>query len=242
MTRRVLVTGASRGIGSATARHLASMGFEVAINYRSNDEAAKATLAAIEDAGGAGYLLPFDVSDRTAVRAALEADMEARGAFWGVVLNAGVNRDGRFPSFKDEDWDTVVRTNLDGFFNVIQPLVMPMIQLRDGGRIVTMSSVAGVIGNRGQVNYSATKAGIVGATKSLALEIARKDITVNSVAPGFTDTDMLAGFPLDKVADIVPLRRVGSPEDVGALIGFLFSEHGGYITGQCISIDGGMNC
>jgi len=136
----------------------------------------------------------------------------------------------------------VVRTNLDGFYNVVQPLVMPMIQLRDGGRIVAISSVAGVIGNRGQVNYSATKAGLIGASRSLALELARKDITVNSVAPGFTDTDMLAGFPVEKVADIVPLRRIGSPEDVAALIGFLLSENGGYITGQCISIDGGMTC
>ena len=242
MTRRVLVTGASRGIGRATARELAAAGFEVAINYRANEDAAKETLTSIEEAGGAAYLLPFDVSDRATVRANLAADMEARGPFWGVGLNAGVNRDGSFASMKDEAWDLVVRTNLDGFFNIVQPLVMPMIGLRDSGRIVALSSVAGVIGNRGQVNYSATKAGIVGAAKSLALELARKDITVNCVAPGFTDTDMLAGFPLEKVADIVPLRRVGSPEDVAALIGFLMSDRGGYITGQVISIDGGMNC
>ena len=145
MTRRVLVTGASRGIGRAVAKELAGAGFEVAINYRANAEAAAETLASIEEAGGAAYPLPFDVSDRELVRATLEAEVEERGAFWGVVLNAGVNRDGKFATLTDEDWDLVVRTNLGGFFNVVQPLIMPMIQLRDGGRIVSLSSVAGAL-------------------------------------------------------------------------------------------------
>ena len=242
MTRRVLVTGASRGIGRATAVDLASRGFEVVVNFRERRAAAEETLDLVRKAGGEGRLLPFDVSDREAARAALEDEIEARGAFWGLVLNAGTNRDGNFASLSGEDWDTVLRTNLDGFFHVVQPLLMPMVRLKDGGRIVTLSSVAGVIGNRGQVNYSASKAGLVGATRSLALEVARRAITVNSVAPGFTETDMIAGFPSEKIAQIVPLQRAGSPEDVAALIGFLFSEHGGYITGQVISIDGGMNC
>lgn len=241
MTRRVLVTGASRGIGSAVARNLAAAGFEVAMNYRSNKDAAEGTLAKIEEAGGSAYLLPFDVSDRAEVRSVLEKEIEEKGAYWGVVLNAGINHDGAFPSFSEVDWDEVMRTNLDGFFNVIQPLVMPMVALRDGGRIVTLSSISGVRGNRGQVNYTASKAGIIGATKSLALEIAKRNISVNSVAPGFTDTDMLEGFPLDRVPGIVPMKRIGKPEEVAALVGFLFSDLAGYITGQTISIDGGMN-
>jgi 3-oxoacyl-[acyl-carrier protein] reductase len=241
MTRRVLVTGASRGIGRAVARNLAAAGFEVAINYHSNEAAARETLASIEEAGGSAYLLPFDVSDRPQVRSLLEAELEEKGAFWGVVLNAGINRDGAFPSCTEEGWDSVVRTNLDGFFNVVQPLIMPMVALRDGGRIVTLSSISGVRGNRGQVNYSATKAGLIGATKSLALEIAKRGITANSVAPGFTDTDMLKGFPMERVPTIVPMKRIGAPEEVAALIGFLFSDLAGYITGQAISIDGGMN-
>jgi 3-oxoacyl-[acyl-carrier protein] reductase len=240
MTRRVLVTGASRGIGRAIALNLAAKGFELVLNYRSNAEAAEEVASTIEQEKGRAVLLPFDVSDGPAARAAIDEDMERNGAYWGAVLNAGITADGPLVSMKPEEWTSVLRTNLDGFYNVLQPLVLPMVQLRDGGRIVTMGSVSGVIGNRGQTNYSASKAGLMSATRALAREVAKRRITVNCVAPGFIDTDMLSDLPTDELAKLVPARRLGKPEEVAALVAFLFSEDAGYITAQVLGIDGGM--
>lgn len=240
MTRRVLVTGGSRGIGRAVSMRLAADGFHVVINFVSRAVVAEETAAAIRATGGEADLLRFDVADRAETRASLAAEMERAGPFYGVVLNAGVRADAPFPSIDDAGWDRVLRTNLDGFYNVVQPLVMPMVRARQGGRVVTLSSVSGVVGNRGQVNYSASKAGLIGATRSLAIELAKRKITVNSVAPGLIETEMTEGLPAEAIAKLIPMRRLGTPEDVAAVVGFLFSEGAGYVTGQVISVNGGM--
>lgn len=238
--RRVLVTGASRGIGRAIAIKLAAAGYHITIHYRGNHEAARATLATIEAAGGQASLLAFDVADRAAALAALEAEQQAHGGYYGVVLNAGISRDGAFPALSDDDWDQVIHTNLDGFYNVLKPCVMPMIQTRKGGRIVTLSSVSGLVGNRGQVNYSATKAAIIGASKALALELAKRKITVNCVAPGLIESDMTEGLAMDELLAQVPLKRCGKAEEVAALVAFLMSDEAAYITRQVIAINGGL--
>jgi 3-oxoacyl-[acyl-carrier protein] reductase len=238
--RRVLVTGASRGIGRAIALRLARDGFDVALGYLHSKSAAEGAAAEIGQLGRGAELLHFDVADRDACSGALEADIAAGGAYWGAVLNAGVNADAAFPALSEEAWDRVLRTNLDGFYNVLRPLVMPMIRRRDGGRIVTLSSLAGVTGSRGQVNYAASKAGIIGATKSLAHELAKRSITVNCVAPGWIETEMLEGADLEALAAGVPLRRLGTPDDVAASVSFLFSDGASYITGQVISVNGGL--
>lgn len=240
MIRRVLVTGGSRGIGRAVAIRLASDGFQVAINYRERDDAAKDVATEIEKAGGKVDLLRFDVSDREQTREVLLADLESAGAFYGIVCNAGVAADGPFPGLTDDDWDRVLRTNLDGFFNVVHPLVMPMIRLKSGGRIVTMSSLSGVIGNRGQVNYSASKAGLIGATRSLAQELAKRKITVNSVAPGLIETDMIETAPREEIVKLIPMKRIGKPAEVAAVVSFLMSDDASYMTGQVLSVNGGM--
>jgi len=239
--RTVLVTGASKGIGAATALAVAKLGFEVVVHYRADREGATRTADAIAAAGSKARVLAFDVTDRAAARAVLEADIEAHGAYYGVVSNAGMHRDNAFPLLTGEDWDAVLRTDLDGFFNVVQPCVMPMVQARQGGRIVTLSSVAGVLGNRGQVNYSAAKAGLIGATKSLALELAKRKITVNCVAPGLIDTDMMKTAELEQILAHVPVRRWGQPEEVASLVAYLVSDAAAYITRQVICIDGGLS-
>ena len=236
----VLVTGASRGIGRAIALRIARDGFDVVVHCRSRIEEAQDVVAQIQALGRQARVLMFDVADREAARTALEADVEAHGAYYGVVCNAGIARDGAFPAMPAEDWDAVVHTNLDSFYNVLHPLVMPMVRRRKPGRIVTLSSVSGLVGNRGQTNYSAAKAGIIGATKALALELASRAITVNCVAPGLIETDMINQEVLDHALKLIPAGRMGQPDEVAHAVSFLLSESAGYITRQVISVNGGM--
>lgn len=238
--RQVLVTGASRGIGAATASLLAEQGFHVSVHYRGSQTQAEAVLEGIQQAGGSGDLLQFDIANREQTRRVLTERVETQGAYYGVVCNAGLHSDGAFPALTDEQWDSVVHTNLDGFYNVLQPLVMPMIRLRNGGRIVTLASVSGIVGNRGQTNYSAAKAGIIGATKALATELAKRKISVNCVAPGMVETDMTAEIPEQEILQAIPMRRFASSDEVASLIGYLMSDSAGYITRQVISINGGL--
>ena len=240
MTRTILVTGASKGIGSATAARLARDGFVVVVHYGGDHAGAERTMNAIRSHSGSGRILQFDIADREKCRVVLGADMNEHGPYYGAVLNAGIVRDNAFPALDDAEWDDVIHTNLDGFYNVLRPLVMPMVSARRGGRIVTLSSASGIAGNRGQVNYSASKAGIIGATKALAIELAKRNITVNCVAPGLIETAMTAALPLDKIAEIVPMRRIGRTEEVAAVISFLCSDEASYITRQVISVNGGM--
>ena len=237
---RVLVTGASGGIGCAIALALAKDGFDVTLHYRSGEEKARQVLAQIEQQGGIAKLLQFDISDRHACREQLEADLEKNGPYYGVVSNAGITRDTAFPAMTDEDWDQVIHTNLDSFYNVVQPLIMPMVRAKQGGRIVAMSSVSGVMGNRGQVNYSASKAGLIGAAKALALELAKRRITVNCVAPGLIETEMVDQDIVKEAMKFIPAQRMGKPAEVASLVSYLFSEQAGYITRQVISVNGGM--
>ena len=238
--KRVLVTGASGGIGKATAYKMASQGFAVAVHYRSGKEAADKIVKDIQADGGSALALQFDIADREATRAAIEADIEHNGAYYGVICNAGVTRDNAFPAMTGEEWDGVVHTNLDGFYNVLHPVIMPMIRLRQGGRIVTLSSVSGLMGNRGQTNYSASKAGIIGATKALAIELGKRKITVNCVAPGVIETGMIEGAVADEAKKMIPLGMFGDVEDVANTIGFLVSDEARYISRQVISVNGGM--
>ena len=238
--RRVLVTGASGGIGSAIARRLSPMGFELCLHFRSNQAKAESLAKELAAAGGKAYTLGFDIADREAARTALEADIENKGAYWGAVCNAGITADNAFPAMPGADWDKIIATNLGGFYNVLHPLVMPLVRLRDGGRIVTIASVSGLMGNRGQTNYSAAKAGLVGASKALAVELASRRITVNCVAPGFIETDMVGELPLEEILKQIPLGRAGKPEEVAALVAFLFTEDAAYITRQVLSVNGGI--
>jgi len=233
--RRVLVTGSSRGIGAAIARRLAASGFRPTVHCRSRRAEADALAASL-----GGGVLQFDVADRAASRAALEAEVAANGPYYGIVCNAGITRDNTFAALSAADWDAVLDTSLGGFYNVVHPLLMPMVRARKGGRIVTIASVAGVIGNRGQVNYSAAKAGVIGATKALATELASRAITVNCVAPGFIETDMTGGLPLEEALKAVPMGRIGKPEEVAAAVDFLMSDAAGYVTRQVLGVNGGL--
>jgi 3-oxoacyl-[acyl-carrier protein] reductase len=234
-----LVTGASRGIGRAIAVELAATGLHVAVNYKSNDRAARETLAVIEKRGGSGELCPFDVADETASQAALTELFSRHEHLEVLVNNAGVVADGLFVMMPASDWHKVTDTSLGGFFNVTKPAVQKMIPQKRGS-VVTVSSVSGLIGNRGQANYAAAKAGLMGATRALAAEVARIGIRVNVVAPGIIDTDMTKELPLDQLKKLVPMARTGKPEEIARVVRFLCSDDASYITGQVISVNGGM--
>ena len=237
--KKVLVTGASRGIGRAIALAVSEAGYELTAHYHKGKENALSLEKEILQKGGSIELIQFDVSNREECQEKLEKWTEANGAFWGIICNAGISADDAFPGLSGENWDKVLRTNLDGFYNVLFPLMMPICRKKQG-RIITISSVSGIMGNRGQVNYSAAKAGIIGATKALAVELASRSITVNCIAPGIIDTDMSREAPLDKILLSIPMGRTGKPEEVAALAVFLLSEDASYITRQVISVNGGM--
>ena len=241
MNETILITGSNRGIGKAVALALAADGYDIVVHCRSRRSEAEAVAEAVRAQGRQARVLQFDIADRAACREALIADIEQHGAYYGVVLNAGLTRDNAFPAFEDDDWDTVLRTNLDGFYNVLHPLVMPMIRRRKAGRIVCMASVSGLNGNRGQVNYSASKAGVIGAAKALAVELAKRKITVNCVAPGLIDTEIVDdNVPVEEILKAVPAARMGSPEEVAHAVRFLMDEKAAYITRQVIAVNGGL--
>lgn len=241
MSERILVTGSSRGIGRAIALRLARAGFDLTLHCRTGLDEAQQVAAEIAALGRQADIVRFDVADRAAAREQLEQALERNGAWYGVVCNAGLTRDGAFPGLSEDDWDRVLRTNLDGFYNVLHPLVMPMIRRRKPGRIVCMASVSGLIGNRGQVNYSASKAGLIGAAKALALELGKRKITVNCVAPGLIDTAMLdEHVPVAEILKMIPAQRMGTADEVAGVVNFLMSDEAAYITRQVIAVNGGL--
>jgi len=240
LSKRILVTGSSRGLGKAIALKLAQDGFDIIVHCRNGVDQAKETQNEIIAMGQKSTLLQFDVCDQAAAKQAIEEDMQAHGTYYGVICNAGITKDMAFPAMESDDWHSVVNTALDGFYNVIHPIVMPMVRAKQGGRIITIASVSGLVGNRGQVNYSAAKGGVIAATKALSLELAKRKITVNCVAPGLIATDMTDDLPIDEIKKMIPLRRVGQPEEVASTVSFLASDGASYITRQVISVNGGL--
>jgi 3-oxoacyl-[acyl-carrier protein] reductase len=237
----VLVTGSSRGIGRAIALRLARDGYDLVVHCRARADEAEAVAAEVRALGRAARWLQFDVTDRARCAELIAADIAGHGAYYGVVCNAGLAHDAAFPAMSEDAWDSVIRANLDAFYNVLQPVVMPMVRRRAPGRIVTLASVSGLIGNRGQVNYSAAKAGVIGATKALAVELAKRAITVNCVAPGLIETDMSNEHaPVEEILKAIPAQRMGTTEEVAAVVSFLMSPGASYVTRQVISVNGGL--
>ena len=240
MDKTVLITGSSRGIGKETALYLAKNGYNIVLHYKNNLDSALSVKKEIDALGQTARILNFDIKERYDTKTKIENDIKEHGVYYGVVLNAGIAKDNVFPVMEDSEWDEVINTNLGGFYNVLKPIIMPMIEKRIKGRIITLSSISGLKGNRGQVNYSASKAGIIGATKALSLELAKRGITVNCVAPGIIETDMIKDIPPDEIKKLIPMKRTGTPREVASLINYLLSEDASYITGQVISVNGGM--
>lgn len=240
MEKQVLITGSSRGIGKETALYLAKNGYNIVLHCNKNTSKAEEVLKEIQELGVSARVLQFDIKNREDCKKVLENDIEENGIYYGVVLNAGIARDNVFPIMEEDEWDDVLNTNLGGFYNILKPIVMPMIEKRIKGRIIAMSSVSGLCGNRGQVNYSASKAGIIGAVKALSLELAKRGITVNCIAPGVIETDMTQDLPVDEVKKMIPMKRFGKAKEVASLVNYLMNEDASYITGQVISVNGGL--
>ena len=239
MDKTVLVTGSSRGIGRETAIYLAKNGFDIVLHYNKNRDKVLEVQKVIENLGQKTRILQFDVSERDKTKEVLLNDIEKNGIYYGVVVNAGINADNPFPAMRDDEWDRVINTNLNGFYNTLRPIILEMIQNRKG-RIVALSSISGLAGNRGQINYSASKAGIIGAVKALSKEVAKRNITVNCVAPGVIESDMTSEIPFDLIKESIPMHRMGTPKEVASAVNYLFSDDASYITGQVISVNGGM--
>lgn len=237
--KKVLVTGASGGIGRAIAVECAKAGYYVICHYNRGLEKAEETLRLVKENGSDGELISFDITNREDCKAKLDAMTEKHGALWGVVNNAGITRDNTFAGMTGDEWDSVIHTNLDSFYNVLNPLIMPMARKRQG-RIITIASVSGVIGNRGQTNYSAAKAGVISATKALGAELATRKITCNAIAPGIIGTDMTKDLPEEIVKTLIPMGRQGKVEEVAPAAVFLLAESSAYITRQVIGINGGI--
>lgn len=240
MEKEILITGSSRGIGKEIALYLAKNGYNIVLNCRNNLDKAQEVKKEIESLNAKARILQFDVQNRQQCFELLTNDIKEHGVYYGTVLNAGIAKDNVFPVLEESEWDDVLNTNLGSFYNVLKPIIMPMIEARLKGRIITMSSISGIMGNRGQVNYSASKAGIIGATKALSLELAKRGITVNCVAPGVIESDMIKDLPIDEVKKIIPMKRIGKTREVASLVNYLMSEDASYITGQVISVNGGL--
>ena len=240
-TKTVFISGSSRGIGRACALKLAGQGYGIVLHGKTESDALKETENAVRALGADVRSLHFDVADRETARKALLPDIEANGMYWGVIHSAGISRDVTFAGMQPHDWDSVINTNLQGFYNITQPLIMPLVHERRGGRIIVISSVSGLMGNRGQVHYSAAKAALIGAAKALALELASRKITVNAIAPGLIETDMVTPEVAERALSYIPMKRMGRPEEVAAAAAFLMSEEAAYITRSVIEIDGGLH-
>lgn len=239
MSETILVTGSSRGIGKETAIYLAKNGYDIVLHCVHKIEQAEEVKKLIENLGQNAHIIQFDISNREQTRKIITRDIEQNGIYYGVVVNAGITADNPFPAMEDDEWDRVINTNLNGFYNTLKPIILPMIQARNG-RIVAISSVSGLTGNRGQINYSASKAGIIGAVKTLSREVAKRNITVNCIAPGIIETDMTDNIPSEFIKNVIPMRRIGSAREVASAINYLMSKDASYITGQVISVNGGM--